>query len=145
MRPGVHAGGHAGHSQQVTQRHGRPHGCMQRTHPTSTLCAHGNMQVLGTVGLCTLDMLLTPGPFDELSAVFVAASIVCGLEHLHWSHVIYRGLSVHSVVVTEGGQVRRRSCERGVGCGLWGVGVGVAGPERGGAPRLCRTHAHCSG
>ena len=59
-----------------------------------------------TVGLCTLDMLLTPQPFDELSAVFVAASVVLGLEHLHCSNVIYRGLSVHSIIVTEGGQVQ---------------------------------------
>jgi hypothetical protein len=47
-------------------------------------------EVLGTVGLCTLDMLLAHGPFDEVSAVFVAASIVLGLEHLHWSHVVFR-------------------------------------------------------
>ena len=63
-----------------------------------------------TVGLCTLDMLLHPSPFDELSAMFVAASVVLGLEHLHWSQVIYRGLSVHSVIVTEGGQVRLMAC-----------------------------------
>eukprot|EP00798_Chlamydomonas_sp_ICE-L_P004753 gene4753-34503_t len=36
-------------------------------------------------------------PFDELSSIFVAASIVVGLEHLHWSHVMYRGLSVQLV------------------------------------------------
>ena len=47
-------------------------------------------QVLMTVGLCTLDMLLAPQPFDELSTIFVAASVVLGLEHLHWSNVIYR-------------------------------------------------------
>eukprot|EP00195_Chlamydomonas_chlamydogama_P010756 CAMPEP_0202906016 /NCGR_PEP_ID=MMETSP1392-20130828/37031_1 /ASSEMBLY_ACC=CAM_ASM_000868 /TAXON_ID=225041 /ORGANISM="Chlamydomonas chlamydogama, Strain SAG 11-48b" /LENGTH=1079 /DNA_ID=CAMNT_0049594355 /DNA_START=194 /DNA_END=3430 /DNA_ORIENTATION=- len=63
-------------------------------------------EVLMTVGLCTLDMLLHPNPFDEMSAVFVAASVILGLEHLHWSQVIYRGLSVHSVIVTEGGQVQ---------------------------------------
>ncbi len=43
-----------------------------------------------TVGLCTLDMLMADGPLDELSAVFVAASVVLGLEHLHWSHIMYR-------------------------------------------------------
>ncbi len=112
-----------------------------------------------TVGLCTLDMLMADGPLDELSAVFVAASLVLGLEHLHWSHIMYRyvcgwvgvcelvwvyvflcalnrvtgrsrrtqigrranrvcmcvcvcvcvthrGLSVHSVLVTEGGQIQ---------------------------------------
>lgn len=48
------------------------------------------LQVLMTVGLCTLDMLLAPGPLDELSAQFVIASLVLALEHLHWSHVIYR-------------------------------------------------------
>jgi serine/threonine protein kinase len=46
--------------------------------------------VLTSVGLCTLDMLLAQGPFDELSAVFVAASVLLGLEHLHHSHIIYR-------------------------------------------------------
>ncbi|GAX81252.1 hypothetical protein CEUSTIGMA_g8684.t1 [Chlamydomonas eustigma] len=63
-------------------------------------------EVLMTVGLCTLDMLMSPQPFDELSAVFVAASVVLGLEHLHWSQVIYRGLSVNSIIITEGGQVQ---------------------------------------
>jgi hypothetical protein len=47
-------------------------------------------QVLHTVGLCTLDALLADGPLDELSAMFVAASVVLGLEHLHWSHIMYR-------------------------------------------------------
>jgi hypothetical protein len=59
-----------------------------------------------TVGLCPLDMLMSPQPFDELSAMFVAASVVLGLEHLHWSQVIYRGLSINSVIITEGGQVK---------------------------------------
>ncbi|PNW77593.1 hypothetical protein CHLRE_10g443550v5 [Chlamydomonas reinhardtii] len=63
-------------------------------------------EVLMTVGLCTLDCLMAPLPFDEASAMYIAASVVLGLEHLHWSGVIYRGLSVHSVVVTEGGQVQ---------------------------------------
>ncbi|KAG2485550.1 hypothetical protein HYH03_015717 [Edaphochlamys debaryana] len=63
-------------------------------------------EVLMTVGLCTLDCLMTPLPFDEPSAMYIAASVVLGLEHLHWSGVIYRGLSVHSVIVTEGGQVQ---------------------------------------
>lgn len=80
------------------------------THQGSTASCPFNRpsawQVLMTVGLCTLDMLLAPGPLDEPSAVFVAASIVLGLEHLHWSHTLYRGLSVHSVIVTEGGQVQ---------------------------------------
>ncbi|EFJ39029.1 hypothetical protein VOLCADRAFT_71990, partial [Volvox carteri f. nagariensis] len=49
---------------------------------------------------------MVPLPFDEASAMYIAASVVLGLEHLHWSGVIYRGLSVHSVVVTEGGQVQ---------------------------------------
>ncbi len=59
-----------------------------------------------TVGLCTLDCLMVPLPLDEASAMYVAASVVLGLEHLHWSGVIYRGLCLHSVVVTEGGQVQ---------------------------------------
>ncbi|GIL79333.1 hypothetical protein Vretimale_16527 [Volvox reticuliferus] len=63
-------------------------------------------EVLMTVGLCTLDCLMVPMPFDEASAMYIAASVVLGLEHLHWSGVIYRGLSAHSVVVTEGGQVQ---------------------------------------
>lgn len=58
-----------------------------------------------TVGLCTLDCLMQPLPFDESSAMFVAASVVLGLEHLHWSGVLYRGLSVQSIIITEGGQV----------------------------------------
>lgn len=60
-----------------------------------------------TVGLCTIDCLMTPLPFDETSAMFIAASVVLGLEHLHWSGVLYRGLSVHSIIITEGGQVRK--------------------------------------
>eukprot|EP00798_Chlamydomonas_sp_ICE-L_P016616 gene16616-22859_t len=63
-------------------------------------------EMLMTVGLCTLDMLLHPQPFDPLSSMFVAASVVLGLEHLHWSQVIYRGLSAHSIIITEGGQVQ---------------------------------------
>lgn len=73
-------------------------------------------QVLMTVGLCTLDCLMAPLPFDEASAMYIAASVVLGLEHLHWSGVIYRGLSVHSVVVTEGGQVGMFACVPAV---LW--------------------------
>jgi CRP-like cAMP-binding protein len=63
-------------------------------------------EVLTTVGLCTLDMLLTYEPLDERSSAFVAASVLLGLEHLHWSDVVYRGLAASTVVVTEAGQVQ---------------------------------------
>ncbi|KAJ9512342.1 hypothetical protein QJQ45_012886 [Haematococcus lacustris] len=63
-------------------------------------------EVLTTVGLCSLDSLLAAGPLDDTSACFVAANVLLALEHLHWSHVIFRGLSMHSVIVTEGGQVQ---------------------------------------
>jgi len=48
------------------------------------------VQVLTSVGLCTLEMLLAPGPLDEQSAVFVAAGALLGLEHLHHSRVMFR-------------------------------------------------------
>ncbi|KAL6754679.1 phosphatase 2C and cyclic nucleotide-binding/kinase domain-containing protein-like protein [Haematococcus lacustris] len=63
-------------------------------------------EVLTTVGLCSLDSLLAAGPLDDTSACFVAANVLLALEHLHWSRVIFRGLSMHSVIVTEGGQVQ---------------------------------------
>ncbi|KAG1657206.1 hypothetical protein FOA52_008239 [Chlamydomonas sp. UWO 241] len=63
-------------------------------------------EVLTTVGLCTLDMLLTHDPLDERSSAFVAASVLLGLEHLHWSDVVYRGLAASTIVVTEAGQVQ---------------------------------------
>jgi len=51
---------------------------------------HTLPQVLTSVGLCTLDMLLASSPFDEPSAMFVAASVLLGLEHLHHNRVIFR-------------------------------------------------------
>ena len=53
-------------------------------------------------------MLLQPQPFDEASAAFIAASVLMGLEHLHWSGVLYRGLSLHSIIITEAGQVKNK-------------------------------------
>lgn len=58
-----------------------------------------------TSSLCTLDMLLVPHPLDNASAAFVAASVVLALEHLAWSRVIFRGLSVFTILITEHGQV----------------------------------------
>ena len=54
--------------------------------------------------LCTLESILSSSsPFDEESAAFVAAGVALGLEQLHRSGVIYRGLSSDTVAVTEGG------------------------------------------
>lgn len=54
--------------------------------------------------LCTLESILSPlAPLDEESAAFLAASIAIGLEQLHRSGVLYRGLSLDTVAVTEGG------------------------------------------
>jgi serine/threonine protein kinase len=66
------------------------------------------VEVLHTHGLCTLDMLLAPelGPLDEASAVYVAASVVLGLEQLHRADVAFRGLSASSILVTEGAAVQ---------------------------------------
>ena len=44
----------------------------------------------------------------EPRAAFIAASVLMGLEHLHWSGVLYRGLSLHSIIITEAGQVKNK-------------------------------------
>lgn len=75
-----------------------------------TLSTHKDSRVLAealaTVGLCTLDALVTPGPLDEPSAKFVVASLILALEHLHYSRVVYRGLSLQTVLVAETGNLQ---------------------------------------
>lgn len=63
-------------------------------------------EILSTVGLCTLDALMGTRPFDEASAAYIAAHVALGLEHVHWSGFVYRGLSLASTIITEGGQVQ---------------------------------------
>mmetsp|Transcript_42463 Transcript_42463/g.127296 ORF Transcript_42463/g.127296 Transcript_42463/m.127296 type:complete len:1094 (-) Transcript_42463:580-3861(-) len=63
-------------------------------------------EVLTTSGLCTVEKLVGSAALDERSAAFVVASLVLGLEHLHFSDVVYRGLSAATVIVNDGGQVQ---------------------------------------
>jgi serine/threonine protein kinase len=63
-------------------------------------------EVMMTSGLCTLDMLVQQGALDDESARFVAASVVLGLEHLHFSGVVFRGLTADTVLVTETGNLQ---------------------------------------
>lgn len=72
-----------------------------------------------TTGLCTLDLLLAPEPLDEPSVVYIASNVVLGLDHLHRSGVIYRGLCPSSLLVTEGCQVGEGEEEEGKGGGGW--------------------------
>jgi CRP-like cAMP-binding protein len=66
-------------------------------------------ELLPSSPLCTLEHLVAGGGagcVEPEVARFLAAGLVSALDHLHFSGLIYRGLSAHTVLLTDGGVVQ---------------------------------------
>jgi len=46
------------------------------------------------------------GEFDESRALFYAAEITCGLEHLHSKRIVYRDLKPENILLDDNGHIR---------------------------------------
>ena len=62
--------------------------------------------VLNLMNAGDLKFHIHSGEFDEKRALFYAAQVICGLEHMHLHRIIYRDLKPENILLHSDGHIR---------------------------------------